>query len=75
MKALHDRNKEMLAKSAETISECFGSGDFKKAKETVIKMKYYNSVMAYINNLLRERGVVDWFLNFVSVIKQSVINL
>lgn len=41
------------------ISDHLSNQDLHKAKETIIKMKYYHSLKLFVNNKLRERGVVD----------------
>lgn len=56
---LDKKNKKRLEGLVNEISDCFKTNDVKKAKEVVIKMKYYWSVGEHINRLLRERGITD----------------
>lgn len=59
LKALEQKNKQMLSKITQEISEYFSANDIIKAKESIIKMKYFSSINSRINNLLREQGIVD----------------
>lgn len=59
LKQLYAKNKQELDGIAKEISECFRNNDLKRAKFNVIKMKYYWSISAHINRLLRERGIID----------------
>lgn len=56
---LNRKNKKQVENLVKEISDCFKRDDVKKAKEIVIKMKYYWSVGEHINKLLRERGITD----------------
>lgn len=56
---LNEKNKRHLDGLIKEISDCFRKNDTKKAKEVIIKMKYYWSVSEHINRLLRERGITD----------------
>lgn len=59
LKALNENNKHALKEIGEEISRYFKENNVEKAKDTIIKMKYYNSVSLHINGLLREREIVD----------------
>jgi molecular chaperone HscB len=59
LKSLRQKNDVQLTKIAKEIESHFDTDQTAKAKEAIIKMKYYNSVNVYINNLMREGGVVD----------------
>lgn len=56
---LNLKSKRKLESITKDISAAFKSGNTQKAKEHIIKLKYYWSVAAHINRLLRERGVTD----------------
>lgn len=49
----------MLDKCSEVISQHFKDNNIGKAKEAIIRMKYYATIMRRINDLMRERGIVD----------------
>jgi hypothetical protein len=59
LKSLKQKNDAQLTKIAKEIESHFDTDQTAKAKEAIVKMKYYNSVNVYINNLMREGGVVD----------------
>lgn len=59
LKQLDTKNKRQLSEIEQNITECFRNGNLKDAKIQIIKMKYYWSIAAHINRLLRERGIVD----------------
>ncbi|XP_063929865.1 iron-sulfur cluster co-chaperone protein HscB [Zophobas morio] len=59
LKNLKYKNDNELLKIAKEIKTCFDENQITKAKETIIKMKYYNSVSLHINNLMREKGIVE----------------
>lgn len=56
---LNKKNKAQLEGLVQEVSNCFKNNDVRRAKEVIIKMKYYWSVGEHINRLLRERGVTD----------------
>lgn len=56
---LNKKSKQRLESLVKEISECFQKNDVKKAKEVVIKLRYYWTVGEHINKLLRERGIVE----------------
>lgn len=60
LQELNAKNKRILDGIIKEISECFAGKNITGAKESVIRMKYYDSINSRINNLLRERGISDW---------------
>ncbi|KAK9886168.1 hypothetical protein WA026_015679 [Henosepilachna vigintioctopunctata] len=56
---LNRLNLENMNNIQQEISEGFKKNDLKKVKYSIIKLRYYNSLSLHINNLLRERGLVD----------------
>ncbi|KAI4454371.1 iron-sulfur cluster co-chaperone protein hscb [Holotrichia oblita] len=59
LKSLRERNNRMLNKCSEEVSQHFKDNNIEKAKEAIIKMKYYGTIMRRINDLMREKGIVD----------------
>lgn len=59
LRLLLDKNICTINNIVDKISICFEHSDFKKAKENVMKMKYYNSINKRINGIMREKGIVD----------------
>ncbi|KRT82939.1 Chaperone [Oryctes borbonicus] len=59
LKSLQEKSNQMLDRCSEEVSKCFEEGNISKAKEAVIRMKYYNTISKRINNLMREMGIVD----------------
>ncbi|XP_044260632.1 iron-sulfur cluster co-chaperone protein HscB [Tribolium madens] len=59
LKKLKLKNDSELAKIADEINKCFETNEINKAKENIIKMKYFNSVSLHINNLIREKGITE----------------
>lgn len=49
----------MLNKCSDEISHHFKDNNIAKAKEAIIRMKYYTTIMRRINDLMREKGIVD----------------
>lgn len=56
---LNEKNRKQLEALTKEVGECFDGNETKRAKEVIIKMKYYWSVGEHINRLLRERGITD----------------
>ncbi|GJQ79926.1 hypothetical protein Trydic_g18370 [Trypoxylus dichotomus] len=59
LKLLEEKNNLALDECSKEVSKYFKDGDISKAKEAVIRMKYYNAISKRINDLMRERGIVD----------------
>lgn len=59
LKKLNEKNKKELEKLAQVISESFERNDIKKAKDNIIKLKYFTSISNRLNRVLRELGVTD----------------
>lgn len=59
LNALNDKNKATLNELVAEISKYFAEDDLVNVKNSVVKMKYYESINLRINNLLRERGIVN----------------
>ncbi|XP_050306094.1 iron-sulfur cluster co-chaperone protein HscB [Anthonomus grandis grandis] len=59
LRKLDIKNKNQLEMLAKSIDECFKENNLNKAKNLVIKMKYYSSLGNRINSQLRDLGIVD----------------
>ncbi|KAK9720210.1 HSCB C-terminal oligomerization domain [Popillia japonica] len=59
LKSLQQTNAKMLNKCSDEISHHFKDNNIAKAKEAIIRMKYYTTIMRRINDLMREKGIVD----------------
>ncbi|KAF5301094.1 hypothetical protein FQA39_LY10913 [Lamprigera yunnana] len=58
-KHLEQKNKKELEKIGSNISHFFKENNLMRAKQEVIRMRYYNSLRMRINALLRDKGIVD----------------
>ncbi|XP_044762729.1 iron-sulfur cluster co-chaperone protein HscB [Coccinella septempunctata] len=59
LKELNSSNKKTTEKLELEISKYFKEKNLSKVKHCIIKLRYYNSISAHINNLMRERGIVE----------------
>ncbi|KAK4877873.1 hypothetical protein RN001_010379 [Aquatica leii] len=59
LKNLDRKNKTEMEKINSTLSSCFKQQKLRQVKDEIIKMKYYNSIRMRINELLRDRGIVE----------------
>ncbi|KAJ8954163.1 hypothetical protein NQ318_005757 [Aromia moschata] len=59
LKKLNKKNNEQLERVSREIDLCFKSNDIEKAKENIIKFKYYTSLSSRINGTLRDLGESD----------------
>ncbi|KAF5285770.1 hypothetical protein FQR65_LT13049 [Abscondita terminalis] len=59
LRDLDDKNRKELETIRATLSSHFKQLKVKEAKDEVMKMKYYNSIRMRINELLRNKGIVE----------------
>ncbi|KAL3271450.1 hypothetical protein HHI36_021936 [Cryptolaemus montrouzieri] len=59
LKILNVSNRETMRQIEQDISNFFKQNNLEKVKSSIIKLRYYTSVSQHINELLRERGIVD----------------
>lgn len=62
LRELELSNKNVIIKIEQEISKYFKEDNLEKVKLCIIKLRYYNTISVHINNLMREKGIVDWNL-------------